>query len=427
MATEKLYWTDPFATSFTASRATTARFGERASLVLDRTIFYPEAGGQLSDVGTLDVGGTRFVIDDVQVDDDGTIHHLSRDLDAAPASVTRDGEVHGAIDRARRRDHMAQHTAQHALSRALLDVARAETVSSRLGATACTIDVHLAEVADADLARAEDLVNAIVMDDVPVRALFPNGEELARMELRRAPKVSTNVRVIEIDGFDLSPCGGTHCTQSGQIGVVRVVGTERYKGKLRVTFHAGRRAIEDARAKERVLAALAGELTCGVLDVGAAVGKLRGDLKSRADALSAMRGELVELVADRVWRAHPPDPGGTTIACVVRPRDDVGMLRTLAGRLASRADIVAVCASPDPASADGRDHLVVAQRGAAASFDCGAWLKAVAARNGGRGGGRPERAEGKLRIDGARGAGASADPADDAREMSAALAALVRA
>jgi alanyl-tRNA synthetase len=265
MATEKLYWTDPFATSFTASRATTARFGERASLVLDRTIFYPEAGGQLSDVGTLDVGGTRFVIDDVQVDDDGTIHHLSRDLDAAPASVTRDGEVHGAIDRARRRDHMAQHTAQHALSRALLDVARAETVSSRLGATACTIDVHLAEVADADLARAEDLVNAIVMDDVPVRALFPNGEELARMELRRAPKVSTNVRVIEIDGFDLSPCGGTHCTQSGQIGVVRVVGTERYKGKLRVTFHAGRRAIEDARAKERVLAALAGELTCAAI------------------------------------------------------------------------------------------------------------------------------------------------------------------
>ena len=103
------------------------------------------------------------------------------------------------------------------------------------------------------------------------------------------------------------------------------------------------------------------------------------------------------------------------------------MLRTLAGRLAARPDIVAGCASPDPASADGRDHLVVVQRGASASFDCGAWLKAAAAKNGGRGGGRPERAEGKLRIDAVLEPGAPAVPPDDARTMTAALGALVRA
>jgi len=387
MATEKLYWSDPFATTFEA----TAHVGELAgkpTVVLDRTLFYPESGGQLADQGTLVLGARTLRVEDVQVDEAGLIHHRV----AEPLDVL-DGAVRGTIDSARRRDHMAQHTAQHALSRALVDVARAETVSSRLGSSTCTIDVT-GGLTERDAARAEDLVNAVVTNDVPVRALFPSPEELARMDLRRAPKVDHDVRVIEIEGFDLSPCGGTHCTRSGQIGVVRVVGLEKYKGGWRVTFHAGRRAIEDARKKEAVLAELAREMTCGLLDVGSAVGKLRGELKARMDALSTTRGELVELLADRVLAAHPPDPGGTTRIVLVRPRDDVSMLRTLAGRLAARPDVVAFCASADE-RADG-DWAIVVQRGASVSFDCGAWLKSMATRHGGRGGGRPERAEGRL-------------------------------
>jgi|SRR5579859_925852 len=400
MATEKLYWADPFATTFEA----TARLGElggKRTVVLDRTLFYPEAGGQLADLGSLTLGAATLRVDDVQIDDAGDIHHL---IASAPADAgALAGPVRGVIDADRRRDHMAQHTGQHALSRALVDVARADTVSSRLGATSCTIDVEGA-LDERDVAKAEDLVNSVVMSDVPVRQLFPTADELATMPLRRAPKVATGVRVIDIQGFDLSPCGGTHCTRSGQIGVVRVVGLEKYKGGWRVTFHAGRRALDDARRKEAVLADLARDFTCGMLDVGGAVGKLRAELKARLDALSATRGELVELVAERVLAAHPPDPSGTTRIVLVRPHDDVGMLRTLAGRLAARADVVAFCAAPD-ASAGGTGKgggdsepalTVVVQRGAGASFDCGAWLKGVAAAHGGRGGGRPERAEGRL-------------------------------
>ncbi|HEY3821587.1 MAG TPA: alanyl-tRNA editing protein [Polyangiaceae bacterium] len=388
-ATDKLYWADPFTTTFEAS----ARPGELAgqpTVVLDRTVFYPESGGQLADRGTLTLagaGGRELHVEDVQIDDAGIIHHrVAEPLDGVG------GVVRGAIDAARRRDHMAQHTAQHALSAALVDVARAETVSSRLGASACTIDVEGA-LDERGLARAEDLVNAVVMDDVPVRSLFPTPDELARMPLRRAPKVDRDVRVIDIEGFDVSPCGGTHCTRSGQIGVVRVVGLEKYKGGWRVTFHAGRRALEDARRKEGVLAELARELTCGMLDVGSAVGKLRGEVKARMDALSTTRGELVELLAEKVLAAHPPDAGGTTRIVLVRPRDDVPMLRTLAGRLSARPDVVAFCASDDGGQGD---LSIVVQRGAGASFDCGAWLKGVAGKLGGRGGGRPERAEGRL-------------------------------
>jgi alanyl-tRNA synthetase len=401
MATEKLYWKDPFQRSFEASSARMGTWQGKASLILERTLFYPEAGGQLADQGELVVGGRTVAVDDVQVDDDGVIHHLGPEIAglsevlSAPSTPSR--SVQGSIALARRRDFMAQHTAQHALSRALLDAAGAATVSSRLGATLCTIDVDRPEVPEREIARAEDLVNAIILDDVPVRALFPSAEELASMDLRRAPKVSANVRIIDIEGFDLSPCGGTHCTRTGQIGTVRVAGVERYKGKIRVSFHAAGRALADARAKESALTALATELTCGPLDVGNAVAKLRTDLKARTDQLSVLRGELVERIAEAAWRDHPPHPAGLTRVTLLRPKDDVAMLRSLAGRLSARADVVAICGALDPESGE---VVVVVQRGEAAkAFDCGAWLKAAAAERGGRGGGRPERAEGRLKLD----------------------------
>jgi alanyl-tRNA synthetase len=390
--TEKLYWEDPFLATFEARGARAAELDGKASVVLAKTAFYPEGGGQLADTGALEVGGETVRITDVQIDDAGEIHHL---VDGnVPFDVTED-TLRGSVDVARRRDHMAHHTAQHMLSRALALVAKADTVSARLGATDCTIDIDLASIADPALARVEDLVNAVVRDDVPVRSLFPTPEELASMSLRRAPKVATGVRIIEVEGFDLTPCGGTHCTRTGQIGVVTVTGTEHFKGNVRVFFHAAGRALAGARAKTEVLRTLAGDFTCGLFEVPAAVRKMRDDLKSKLDALSGMRGELVELIAALALAAHPADPSGTTPIALVRPKDDLAMLRTLAGRLASRADVVAVCGAPDPATGD---LLVVVQRGGSAHFDAGKWFKEMTQKHGGRGGGRAERAEGRLPV-----------------------------
>jgi alanyl-tRNA synthetase len=200
------------------------------------------------------------------------------------------------------------------------------------------------------------------------------------------------VRIIDIEGFDLTPCGGTHCTRTGQIGVVRVAAIERYKGKLRVSFHAGARAMADIRSKDDALTSLARSLTCGPLDVGAAVAKLQADLKARGDALAGARGELLDLLAASILAAHPASPDGTTMVRVERAEADIAMLRSLAGKLAAaRPDVVAVCSAKD-----GDASLVVVQRGATGAFDCGAWLKELAQKTGGRGGGRPERAEGRV-------------------------------
>ena len=387
--TRKLYWEDPLATRFETASAAIATFEGRPSIVLPETLFYPEGGGQLGDTGTLTIGGRRVAVQDTQIDDAGVIHHI-----ASSAPELGEVAISGEIDAARRRDHMAQHTAQHMLSRALLDEARAPTVSARLGATSCTLDVDVSRIPDAELHRAEDLVNDVVRSDVAVRALFPTSEQLAKMDLRRAPKVSAGIRIVEVEGFDLTPCGGTHCTRTGQIGLVRISQLERYKGKLRVTFGAAKRALDVARERDLALGSLAQKLTCGPLDVGTAVAKLQADLKQRSDALANARGELLDLLAREILAAHPPDPSGTTVLRLRRSHDDVGMLRSLAGKLASaRPDVVALCSSPDP---EAGGLLVVAQRGASADFDCGAWMKKLAESTGGRGGGKAERAEGRI-------------------------------
>ncbi|WP_394841414.1 DHHA1 domain-containing protein [Pendulispora brunnea] len=393
VATKKLYWNDPFATSFEAE-ASLGRWQGRPSIVLDRTLFYPEGGGQNPDAGTLvlEENEASIPIVDVQIDDAGTIHHLTEPgHEATLAGLATVRRAHGEIDADRRRDNMAQHSAQHMLSRALLDVAKAATVSARLGATLCTIDVDVANVKDADLHRVEDLVNAAIRADVTVRQLFPTEAELATLPLRRAPKVSSGIRLIDIEGFDLTPCGGTHVTRTGQIGAARIVGTERYKGKIRLTFHAAQRALADVRAKEVALSALARELTCGPTDVGAAVAKLRAELKAKNETLTATRAELVTFVAEQALAAHPSTPGAPTLIVLVRERDDVGMLRALSGKLTARGDVVAFCAA-----LDGGDRLVVLQRGQEAALDCGAWFKEATKVHGGRGGGNKERAEGRF-------------------------------
>jgi alanyl-tRNA synthetase len=393
MGTAKLYWNDPFARTFDARGVEASTWESRPSLVLGETLFYPEAGGQLGDTGWLEVDGARAAVTDTQVTDDGVIHHL---LEAPLSSpLTSASVVRGEIDRERRLDHMAQHTAQHMLSGALAEVARADTVSARLGRASCTIDLDVPGTSDRLLAKAEDLVNAVIRDDVPVRAFFPTEAELAALKLRRTPKVSQGIRVVDVEGFDQSPCGGTHCTRTGQIGVVRVVGAEKYKGKVRVSFHAAARALADMRAKDDVLAKLMADLTCGAADLSAALAKLKSDLRSTREALGQARAEIAQHAADEALARHPAPETGETRIVLVREADDVATLRVLAGRLAGRPDVVAICLSKAEAT---DDVSVVVQRGSASSFDCGGWLKAFASTHGGRGGGRPERAEGRLSV-----------------------------
>ncbi|MDB4938640.1 MAG: Alanyl-tRNA synthetase family protein [Labilithrix sp.] len=398
--TEKLYWADAQATSFETRGASLGAHAGKPSVVLAQTMFYPEGGGQLGDLGTLTLGPHVVRIADTQVED-GAIHHvidgdLSPDvLELLRGGAAADVSVRGAVDESRRRDHMVQHTAQHALSRALANAARAGTVSARLGATSCTIDLDRPGLSDADLHRAEDLVNSVVMSDVPVVTSFPSPDELAKLDLRKQPnaeKSAAGVRVVSIEGFDVTPCGGTHCTRSGQIGQVRIVATEKYKGMLRITFHAGQRALGDARSRHDLLAKLAADLTCGPQDIPAAVAKLRAELKAMRDKLESARSEVADHVGRSLRDALPETPGPHVVPVMRLPGDLAG-LRALAVELTKDPRIVALVAGHDEGSGE---VVLVVQRGEGAKLDCGAFVQSQTKARGGRGGGRPERAEGRF-------------------------------
>jgi alanyl-tRNA synthetase len=382
--TERLYYSDPFLFRFTGRVLAHGTWNGAPSVVLDRSAFYPEAGGQMADRGVL--GGRA--LRDVQVDDAGVVHHVLELSEGA--SLPEVGtELAGEIDRIRRRTNMALHTGQHMLSRALVDVANAHTVSARLGETLCTIDVDLDVLDERRVAEAEDLVNSIIDDDIVIRAFFPTPEELATLPLRRAPKVTDNIRVIQMGDFDVSPCGGTHCTRSAQVGMVRVLGVERYKGKGRVLFSAGRRARTELWEEAGTLRALGKSFSCGPLDVPASVDKLRRDLTEVREALGAARAKLAESTAAELAAQAERSPGKPVVAVLDGATPEY--LRSVAARLTSRPEAVVLLAGRNP---DGLSVLI--SRGSGSSFGCGAFLKRAAEAAGGRGGGRPEHAEGRL-------------------------------
>jgi alanyl-tRNA synthetase len=372
--TQRLYHEDAYLRRFEGEVLAVTAWKDRPAVVLDRTAFYPEAGGQLGDRGAL--GGVPVL--DTQETEAGILHVLG----GAPPAVG--ARVAGELDWARRRQHMAQHTAQHLLSGALLDRAAAPTASARLGESALTIDVARDRIPDAELAAAEDLANDLIDDDLPVRAWFPPPDELARLTLRRDPKVDADIRVVAIGAFDLSPCGGTHCARTAQLGAIRIVSAERYKGMTRVTFTAARRGRAELFSRDGVLRGLAAQFSCGPAEVPQAIDKLRRDAETAGTELTALRGRLAGMIARELLAG----PGAGPI--VASLPGDPELLRGIGAKLVAAGRDAVLCAPGAGGS------TVVLFRAPGATLECAALWKRLAAELGGRGGGRSDRAEGRL-------------------------------
>ena len=374
--TNRIYYTDALSTTFDATVVSSAMIDDRAHVVLDTTAFYPTSGGQPFDLGTL---GGRAVLDVID-GDDGVITHV---LDAP---LEPGAKVAGVVDWARRFDHMQQHTGQHILSAAFERTCAARTESFHLGATTCTIDLAR-EVSPAEIASAETMACDIVFDDRPVRVRFVSEAEAAALPLRKDPTRTGTLRLVEIEDCDLSACGGTHVPATGRVGVIAVSGWERFRGGSRIEFVCGHRAVASHRRLRDVVSGLVRQLTVAPQEIGAAIEKFQAEGRENQKALRQLR-ETVAAQEAGALAAASEHVGAFRRVVVARPGWDVAALKTLATAIAAHPGCVAVIVGDDT------PVPVVAARAKDVAFDASGWIKQITAALGGRGGGRPELAQG---------------------------------
>jgi alanyl-tRNA synthetase len=385
--TDRLYYTDPYLRTFDATIARVERRGDRLAVTLDRTAFYPTSGGQPFDTGTL--AGLRVV--DVVDEEDGSITHVAQGLSPAgeagpegPALQVGD-VVHGEIDWARRFDHMQQHTGQHVLSAAFDKLFGVRTVSFHLGAAVSTIDLAR-EMTPAEITAAEAEANRVVWEDRAVAIRFVDAEEAARLPLRKEPARGGTLRLIEVDGFDLSACGGTHVARTGGIGVIAVASWERFKGGQRIEFLCGGRALDGYRTLRDMAARSVRILSVLPEELPAAIERLLSEVKDQKRAIGALQGDLARYRADELAAASE-DAG--TCRLVARAIDaDANGLKHLASAVASKPGLLVVLVSKST------PVLVAIARSSDVSISAQQLLTRLIAEFGGRGGGRPEMAQG---------------------------------
>lgn len=348
------------------------------AVILDRTAFYAESGGQPWDLGTIGGVPVLKVIEDGEV----LVHILERPLTA--------DDVRGEVDGTRRLDHSRQHSGQHVLSQSFLEVLNGETRSFHMGETSSTLEIGIASATDEALDRVERRANGVVFQDRPVRNYLVEPERIGEIPLRRPPKVAGTVRVVEIEDFDYSACGGTHVRRTGEIGLIKITGIEKIRGNLRFTFLCGGRALADYQFKNRVLRELTGRFNVPERDVSASMDKLAGELKAARKALRAADERAAAMEArDLAGRARGP------IIAAVFPERTPEAVRALALNLVRMGTYVVLLAC----RTEARSHFVLA-RSESLDVDLRTLVPLLGPLVQGKGGGSPALVE----IAGERGA-----------------------
>ena len=373
--TERIYYTEPSCRAFEATVTRTGERDGRPLVTLDRTAFYPTSGGQPFDTGRL---GSVDVVE--TIDEGDEIVHL---VSAPVAPGTR---LQGEIDWVRRFDHMQQHTGQHVLSAAFDRLFENRTTSFHMGAEVSTIDVAR-EATSGEIDRAVDEANHVVWEDREVSVRFVSVDEAARLTLRKEPIREGTLRLVEIRDFDLSACGGTHVSRTGAIGIIAVTQSERFRGGSRITFVCGSRALRAFRGYRDAVAGAVRVLSVLPHELPSAVERAQLDAKDLRKTVSRLQGELAGHEASRLLEDAALVGDRRVVVQALEGWDAAG-LKAIASSLVAQGGVVAVLVSA------GNPIAVVVARSQDAALDSSKGLRMLLDRFGGRGGGRPELAQG---------------------------------
>jgi len=380
METEKLYYQDPYLKEFAAQIIATIPLPNgHWGIVLDRTAFYPESGGQPADQGTINGQAVLHVSEE-----QGEIIHETAQALAAGAAT-------GIIDWPRRFDHMQQHSGEHLLCGAFNQLLGTANVGFHLGQETSQIDLALENLSPETALQAEELANRMIYENRPVKAGFVAKEELSSYKLRKElTKEFALIRLVDIEDFDCCPCGGTHVARTGEVGQVKILSWERKKNGIRIDFVCGSRALRDYQEKNQLIAQLSARLSASSAQLLPAVERLNQLLEVQGRALKVSCQELNKYKA-RDMLSEAPEFLGVKLVKSVLEGVEASQLNDLAARLSLEPQTAALLAGISP----GREKVyLVFARSPELKLEMNQLLKTALPYIEGRGGGTAVLAQG---------------------------------
>lgn len=367
--TRKLYYEDAYKTEFTA-KVVSANAGD---IVLDRTAFFPEEGGQSADTGVL--GGFRVA--DVKIKD-GEIHHLLEDRNASFEAGT---EISGRIDWQHRFSNMQQHSGEHIFSGLVHSTYGFDNVGFHLSDNEVTLDFN-GVIGPDGIRDIERRANEIIFRNIPSEIRFLSGEEAKTAEYRSKIDLDDEIRVVTYPGVDACACCAPHVALTGEIGCLKVVGLQNYKGGIRVSILCGMRAMEVFFHDRDILEKTANYLSNSTDEVYHLVVKARTELTETKAALAEAAKKLVQVRIDQI-------PAGDGNAVLFEESLDAGAMRSAVNSLVQKKN--GFCGVFAGSDADGYRYVIGKQGGDARTIN-----NELRKKFGARGGGKPEMVQGSV-------------------------------
>lgn len=374
--TPSLYHMNAYATETTAQVVEVLELEGRYHIRLDETVFYPEGGGQPCDMGTIDGIPVLAVYEN-----ESGIYHVLAVLPHTNRPVSCQ------LDWTRRFDHMQQHSGQHLLSAVMDHLYDAATVGFRLTEDYVTIDLEK-RLTEAEVAAAELEANRLIWRDKPIKAYWPEAEVLATLPLRKRPQVAEDIRIVEVDGYDYSPCCGTHVNTSGEIGLIKISRFENYKSGIRLEFRCGRRALAYFSQLVQITQTLGRELSTPPEGLIPAFEKYRSEKEETKENLQLLQNALQRLEADSYMASAENCEGVRVIARVAD--QDMKALKNMASLLAQNPSTVVLLGT----AAEGKAQILLQRSADLEQLDMKALFTEVAPLINARGGGNAGAAQG---------------------------------
>lgn len=260
------YYLDPFLCEFDTDIVSVSLINGKYHVVLDNTIFYPESGGQPSDQGYLN----DIKVLHVYEKHDQVYHVVADRIDESKVKCTLNWD--------RRFYHMQHHSGQHLMSAVFYHYYNYQTMSFHLGDDYATIDLSTPTLPDETIIDAENKINRFIYQDIPIRSYFTIKAQIGLIKLRKQPTTEQDIRIVEFTGLDAVPCCGTHLKSSGQVGLLKIIKTEKYKSLTRIYFLCGQQAFIDFQLKHNIVVSLANSFSSSERDV---LERVEGEIESK--------------------------------------------------------------------------------------------------------------------------------------------------